>query len=279
MKKIKLRTKESYMGISFLSIGILGFTCIYIYPFILSLFNIDVKTVEQLVGSNTFWLALRNTFKFAVIAIPLLLIISFMIALTLEHLYINNKILYNVFIFFHLFPMIVPSFIVSFVFKIFFSDYGIINGLLDKINVGRVYWLNSEISLILLIIIYIWKYYGYGMVIILGGLRSVEKSTIEAARVDGAGKLSILFKIRIPQIKSYIIFVIMMEVVNMFKVFRESSILFGDYPHSSIYMIQNYMNNSMNSLNYTKLSCASIILIFFFTIFVLGVLKFSTNKE
>ena len=202
-----------------------------------------------------------------------------MIALTLEHLYINNKILYNVFIFFHLFPMIVPSFIVSFVFKIFFSDYGIINGLLDKINVGRVYWLNSEISLILLIIIYIWKYYGYGMIIILGGLRSVEKSTIEAARVDGAGKLSILFKIRIPQIKSYIIFVIMMEVVNMFKVFRESSILFGDYPHSSIYMIQNYMNNSMNSLNYTKLSCASIILIFFFTIFVLGVLKFSTNKE
>ena len=117
------------------------------------------------------------------------------------------------------------------------------------------------------------------MIFFLGGLRSVEKSTIEAARVDGAGKLSILFKIRIPQIISYINFVIMMEVVIMFKYFRESSIIFGVYPHSSIYMIQNYMNNSMNSLNYTKLSCASIILIFFFSIFVLGVLKFSTNKE
>lgn len=215
-----MRIKESCKGISFLSIGILGFTCIYI----------------------------------------------------------TNKLLYNLFISFHLFPMIVPSFIVSFVFKIFFSEYGIINGLLDKVNIGRVYWLNSEISLVLLIVIYIWKYYGYGMVIIIGGLRSVEKSTIEAAKVDGAGRLSILFKIRIPQIKSYIIFVIMMEVVNMFKIFRESSFLFGDYPHSSIYMIQNYMNNSMNSLNYTKLTCASIILICFLTIFVLGILKFSPKE-
>lgn len=119
MKKIKLRTKECYRGISFLSIGILGFTCIYIYPFILSLFNIDSKTVGQLMGSDTFWLALRNTLKFAVIAIPLLLIISFVVALTLEYLYIDNKILYNLFIFFHLFPIIVPSFIVSFVLKSF----------------------------------------------------------------------------------------------------------------------------------------------------------------
>lgn len=279
MKKIKLRTKESSIGISFLSIGIIGFTCIYIYPFVLSLLDIDMETIEQLIDSDTFWLALRNTFKFAIVAVPLLLVISFMIALTLEHLYVNNFILYNFFIFFHLFPMIVPSFIVSFVFKIFFSDYGIINGLLNKMNMERISWLNSSISLVLLIIIYIWKYYGYEMIIILGGLRSVEKNTIEAARVDGAGKFSILFKIRIPQIKPYLIFVIMMEVVNMFKVFRESSILFGNYPHSSIYMIQNYMNNSLNALNYTKLSCASIILICIFTILVLGILKFNTKEE
>lgn len=119
-----MRIKEGCKGISFLSIGILGFTCIYIYPFILSLFNIDSKTVEQMLGSDTFWLALRNTFKFAVIAIPLLLIISFVIALALEHLYITNKLLYNLFISFHLFPMIVPSFIVSFVFKIFLVNMG-----------------------------------------------------------------------------------------------------------------------------------------------------------
>ena len=56
--------------------------------------------------------------------------------------------------------------------------------------------------------------------------------------------------------------------MNIFKMYRESYLLFGDYPHKSVYMIQNFMNNNFQSVNYQRLSAASVL---FFLLISVGI--------
>lgn len=55
-------------------------------------------------------------------------------------------------------------------------------------------------------------------------------------------------------------FVVIMSIVNSFKVFRETYLIAGDYPHDSIYMIQHYMNNMFVSLDIQKLTAAATLM-------------------
>ena len=66
-------------------------------------------------------------------------------------------------------------------------------------------------------------------------------------------------------------FVIIMSLINSFKVFREVYLLTGDYPYNSLYMMQHFMNNTFQSLDYQKLSAAAIIMAVFMMV-VIGIL-------
>ncbi|MDO5403057.1 MAG: sugar ABC transporter permease [Eubacteriales bacterium] len=265
-------------GIAFSSVSFIGFSVIYLISFTYSLTNVTMRDIQGTIDSGTYRLAIFNTMKFMVIAVPILFVLSFALALLMKQLVNGHKFIYNVLMAVNIFPMIVPSFIVAFVVRIFFEDYGIINGVLTGMGIQGISWLNSRFSFVLLILIYLWKYYGYCVVIFLGGLNSVDSESIEAARLDGAGEFVIALKIAAPQMKKYFSFAVIIEIISVFKVFKESSILFGDYPHSCVYMIQNYMNNCMYSLNYGKLVCAAVIMIAVF-ITVLLILLFKGNKE
>ena len=61
----------------------------------------------------------------------------------------------------------------------------------------------------------------------------------------------------------------MLTVISSFKIFREVYLLYGMYPDENIYMIQHYMNNNFNNLNYPRLSAASVILSVFIIIIML----------
>ena len=169
-------------------------------------------------------------------------------------------------------PMLIPSSVVAFFIQVFFGRYGVINGMLNQINMKTADWLNSPKVFFILLFIYLWKNYGYCMIILMGGIESIPIETIEAARMEGANGITILRKIILPQIKSYSIFSCMIGIIGIFKVFRESYMLFGNYPNSSIYMIQNFMNNCFYSLNYNRLAAASTIMLIVFTVIVLAFL-------
>lgn len=64
-------------------------------------------------------------------------------------------------------------------------------------------------------------------------------------------------------------FVFVLSIINSFKVFREAYLIAGDYPHSSIYMLQHYMNNMFMSLDYQKLTSAAVIMAVFIVAIVL----------
>ncbi|MNV54853.1 hypothetical protein D3C71_1470670 [compost metagenome] len=74
-------------------------------------------------------------------------------------------------------------------------------------------------------------------------------------------------------------FVIIMSIINSFKVFRETYLIAGDYPHDSIYMLQHYMNNMFMSLDVQKLTAAATLMFGCILLIVLGLFAFERRHR
>ena len=116
-----------------------------------------------------------------------------------------------------------------------------------------------------------WKNLGYNMILFMSGLSSVPKDQIEVARLESATEGQIFWMIKLRYLSPTIMFVIIMSLINSFKVFREVYLLAGNYPFDSLYTMQHYMNNTFQSLDYQKLSSAAIIMAVFMMV-VIGIL-------
>ena len=66
------------------------------------------------------------------------------------------------------------------------------------------------------------------------------------------------YMIIVPNIAPTLFFTFILSIVNSFKIFRESYLLYGGYPDESVYMLQNYLNNHFMKLNYQNISTAAI---------------------
>lgn len=161
MRKSKLtrKQKEHIAAYLFILPSFLGIAVFYIVPYIIcftkSLYVGDtfvgIENYIQLFQNNTFLLALKNTGIFTVTAIPLLMVISFLIALFLNSF---NKIS-SFFRSALLIPVVVPIASLICVWQLVFDDYGAINGLLNSLGFNTVEFFNSEWSMVMLSLIHI----------------------------------------------------------------------------------------------------------------------------
>lgn len=128
--------------------------------------------------------------------------------------------------------------------------------------------MKSEWAQGVIIFIYVWKNIGYNVVLFLAGLQNIPDQYYEIANLEGASwarKLQITLIYLIPT--GFL--VMLMSILNSFKVFREIYLVAGDYPHDSIYMLQHYMNNMFLSLDIQKLSAAAFLMVLCILVIVL----------
>lgn len=277
------KRKEYLIALLFILPSLLGIAVFYIVPYIICLINsmfigdefVGITNYIQLFKNNTFLLALKNTGIFTVLAIPLLMVISFLIALFLNSF---NKIS-SFFRSSFLIPVVVPVASLICVWQVLFDDYGAINGLLNSIGINTVQFFDSEFSMVMIIFIYIWKYCGFCVILFTAGLANVPQSLYEVARLDGASSFQIVRKITIPMITPTTFFVFLMEIIYSFKIFREVFALFGDYPNENIYFLQNFINNNYYNLNYPRLSSASVILSLFIIVVLFAFFMFEKKHS
>ncbi|WP_449075344.1 carbohydrate ABC transporter permease [Ruminococcus sp.] len=203
------------------------------------------------------------------------MIISFLVALFLN----SFKKISSFFSSSLLIPVVVPVASLICVWQVVFDDYGAINGVLNFFGFNTIEFFNSEWSMAMIIFIYIWKYCGFCVILFTAGLANVPQSLYEGARLDGANSFKLVTKITIPMIMPTTFFVFLMELIYSFKIFREVFALFGDYPNSNVYFLQNFINNNYYNLNYPRLSSASIILSAFMIIVLLAFFIFERKHS
>lgn len=174
---------------------------------------------------SKFHTAIANTAIYAFVVVPVGLIISMFIAIT-----IFEKIKYKGLcetIFF--IPYLTSVIAIGVVFRFLLNgDYGFVNYLLGLINVGPINFLDDpNMSLTTIIIFGIWSGLAFNIIILLSGLRTVDDNYYKVADMFGASKLEQFFKITLPQMVPIITFLLMVNFINAFKVYAQVFSIFN----------------------------------------------------
>ncbi|WP_028594578.1 carbohydrate ABC transporter permease [Paenibacillus assamensis] len=261
----------------FLAPSLIGFALFYLIPFAMGVVYsfqdqvvdgsfVGLDNYKALQTSNSFHKAASNTLLFTSISVPLLIVLSLLFAQILnQKLFIRNW-LQTAFVM----PLVVPVASIVMLWQVLFDWNGTLNEWLHNLNMERVDWMKSEWSIGVLTILYIWKNIGYNIILFLAGLQSIPRDYYETADIEGAGKFHKWVHITLVYLTPTMFFVILISIINSFKVFRETYLIAGEYPHDRIYMLQHYMNNMFTSLDVQKLTAAAVLMVGCILIFVMG---------
>lgn len=297
MKKIQFKKKAKYRAKSskslrkikwssglFIAPSFLGVFIFFVFPFskVIHYSLVDNPISNQFVfldnyinviHNGAFDKAVKNTISFSLMAVPLAVILSLLLAIALE-----AKLPFrSQFRTFFLSPMMVPVASIVLIWQVLFHYNGAVNDILVRFGGSKIDWMKSEYSLVVVVLLFLWKNLGYNMILFMAALASIPKDMLEVARLESASPLQIFFSIKIRYLSSTILFVTIMSLISSFKVFREIYLLTGDYPYDSIYMLQHFMNNKFKSLDYQTLSAAAILMSIVMVI-IIGILFVAEDR-
>lgn len=216
---------------------------------------VGIENYQTIFKNAAFALAAKNTLRFTIVCIPLLLVVSLFIAVFLHGQKQFGNILKSSF----LVPMAIPVASVVLLWRLLFHSSGILNGILAKFGIPGMDWMNSKYAFGVLVFSYIWKNLGYDIVLWIAGLSGISPDIYEAAKVDGAGGLQCFTRITLPNLLPSLYTITVLSFLNSFKVFREAYLVAGDYPHESMYLIQHLFNNWFRELSLDKIAAAAVI--------------------
>lgn len=216
--------------------------------------------------------AAKNTLMFSLVAVPLAVVLSLFLAMTLE-----SRIPFkSQFRTFFLSPMMVPIASIVLIWQVLFHYNGMANEILGIFEIDKIDWLNSNYAQVVIVILFLWKNLGYNMILFMAALSSISKDILEVAILESATPFQIFWHIKLRYMSSTILFVTIMSLINSFKVFREIYLLKGEYPYDTMYMLQHFMNNTFSRLDYQKMSAAAIMMAIVMVI-IIGILFLTEN--
>ena len=266
---MKRKTKFAREGIMLIAPLVLGCLIFYAIPFgmvirysfIRGAGNtrrfVGFENYRNIVENEIFQLAFGNTLKFLAIALPLVLVLAYAIALMLRSHVKKHQVLKSVL----LLPYIMPIVGIVQIVELIFAETGILSQLLLSLGLPVQAWLESEHAFWVVTGLYLWKNTGYAVILLLSGLITIPNDLYEATGLDGGTKWQQFWYITVPQMWYSVFFTVVFSLINAFKSFREIFLIGGVRPHKSIYMLQHFINNSFENLNYTKLAVASVLLL------------------
>ena len=274
-KKLNDRLKDIGKSLCFLSPSLIGVAVFFILPFCVVVYYslidgvgsrnfVFLENFIKLFKNSAFLLAAKNTLTFSLMAVPLAVILAIILALMLE----ARIPLKSQFRTFFLSPMMVPVASVVLIWQVLFNYNGTVNEFLMIFGADKIDWLQSDYCQIVVLILFLWKNLGYNMILFMAGLANIPKELLEVADVEGASEAYKFFNIKLRYLSPTVLFVTILSLINSFKVFREVYLLTGDYPYEKLYMLQHFMNNTFNSLDYQKLSAAAVVMAIFMVVLI-----------
>lgn len=281
--------RSKWTGLSFLLPGFCGVVFFSFLPFMDVIRRSFVQVVSGrfcglenyriVLHNRAFLLAVKNTLRFLLVCLPLLLGISLVLAFLLHACQMAFHQKLRLLKAAYLVPMAIPAASLVLLWKLMFDKHGFVNGILHLCGIHAVDWMNTGAAFFVLVFSYIWKNLGYTMVLWLAGLSSISPDLYEAAEMDGAGRMTQFFKITLPLIRPLIFTIVVLSFLNSFKVFREAYLVAGNYPQEDMYLLQHLFNNWFTDLSVDKMAAGSVLLALVITVFVLLLQKLWETNE
>ena len=213
---------------------VLSFTDFDIY----SLGNFDyarfvgLKNYMQLLADPLFWKALKNTFYFLLVGGPLSIAVSLGAALMLQPKFVRFKQFFRTAYFA---PVVTTLVAVAVVWRfVYHPRFGILNYLLSLVGLGGIDWLGDpHWAMPAIILMAVWKNFGYNMIIFIAGLQGIPGELYEAAAIDGAGRLQQFRSVTLPMLAPTTVFISIITMIGYFQLFAEPYVMTQGGPRNS----------------------------------------------
>jgi multiple sugar transport system permease protein len=205
---------------------VLSFTDFDIYA-VARLDNVQVvgpRNYVTLLSSPLFWLALRNTLYFVLVGGPLSLLAALGAALLVNARLARFKGFFRTIYFA---PFVTTLVAVAIVWRyLYHPTYGLLNYALSGLGIGPVDWLGStRWAMPAIIVMAVWKSFGYNMLILIAGLQAIPDELYEAAVLDGAGAWRRFRHVTLPMLAPTMVFVGLVTMIGYFQVFAEPYVM------------------------------------------------------
>jgi len=245
----------------------------------------DFSTVRFIGFSNyiklfddpLFYTALKNTFYFVIMAGPLSIAVSLGAALLLNSKLVKYKSIFRLSYFI---PVVTTLVAVAIVWRfIYHPRFGIMNYLLSLIGIAPIDWLGEpSTAMPAIVLMSIWKNFGYNMIIFIAGLQNIPEDLYEAASIEGAGGWQKFKSITLPMLAPTTLFISIITIIGYFQLFAEPYIMTQGGPLNSTLSIVQFMYQEgfrWWNMGYS----ASIAFVLFFIIMIGTIIQLKIQKS
>ena len=242
----RLKRSEAITGYLFVLPMIIGLLTFSIVPFVQNVLYsfrkmgtfgkgefIGLKNYVDLMSDETFWIALKNTFFYAIVGVPLVIILSIFFA-NLLNKNIRGRTVYRTLLYI---PAITMPAAISILWRwILNYQYGILNYLLELIGLDRISWL-GDINFVRwsVVAVLVWSMASYYTIIMLAAMQGIDKSLYEAARIDGASPRQLFWKITLPLLSPMIFFSFIMVTIGILQIYDFIYLMLDRRAHAYTY--------------------------------------------
>lgn len=226
----------------------------------------------------TFHKALLNTFIYAIVTVPVSIVLSLFIAILLDSGIRGSKFFQTA----YFLPYVTNAIAIGLAFRfIFHSEFGVFNKFLGLFGIDAVQWLNDpDWSMFTLCIFGIWSALAFKIVIFLAGLQGIDPQLYQAARIDEAGKWKQFVKITLPQLGPIMAYQFVIATIGAFKCYEEVIGLFGDDGplHSATTMVYYMYDKFYNANRYTIAAASGVLMFLIIMVFTFIQLRMSNKR-
>jgi len=213
---------------------LLGFTDFDIYALadLANLRWVGLDNYAHLLRDPAFHKALRNTAYFVVVGVPASIALSLCAAVLLHERVTRGKAIFRTLLFL---PVVTTLVAVAVVWRYIFQPRGgLLNELLAGLGIAPLDWLGDPVwAMPAIMLMAVWKNFGFNMLIFLAALQSIPEQLYEAADLDGAGPVSRHRHVTLPLLAPTFRFVAVITVAGYFQLFAEPYVLTGGGPADS----------------------------------------------
>jgi multiple sugar transport system permease protein len=238
---------------------------------------VGFRNYTQLFSDPLFWKALGNTLYFLVVGGPLSVAVSLGAALLLNSRLVRFKPMFR---FIYFMPVVTTLVAIAVVWRyVYHPRFGLLNAAMGALGFSPIDWLGDPAwAMPALIIMAVWKNFGYNMIIFIAGLQNIPASLYEAASIDGAGPMQQFFKITLPMLAPTTLFISIITMIGYFQFFAEPYVMTQGGPLNgtlSIVLLMYQQGFRWWNMGYS----AALAFILFAMILVVTVLQTRLQKQ
>ncbi|NUO97558.1 MAG: sugar ABC transporter permease [Nonomuraea sp.] len=191
---------------------------------------VGLDNYAKVLQDPQFWSSFGRVALFLVVQVPIMLFLALLVALAIDSGRLYGSAFFRISVFL---PYAVPAVVATLMWGFMYGTrFGLVANLNDTFGLSLPDPLSPDLILASIGNIVTWEFVGYNMLILYSALRVVSPSLYEAAEIDGAGQLRVIWAIKIPALRGALVIATIFSIIGSFQLFNEPSILKTLAPNS-----------------------------------------------